>query len=394
MTRAQRKEFYVRHVRLLTMAALLAVAALMTISPLGARQAAPGAPANLVIVTSPGGGVSLQWTHSTGTFTHYIIEAGGAPGAPFLRIATDAFRNGSATTNGYYGKLPDLVAAFSAAGIGDGDYYVRIRGANGAAESAPSNEVIAHIRAGCYFPGTPTDFTAIMRDTFGMLQWNPGDGGAATTYLLYASTVPNLPSPQFVIPLGTPNLTVGVPGGTWYVRIAAANACGQSAPSAEYTLTSPSNSPARTPDPAPGARLPQPNAAALVAQFGAEATALGYLQTSQSCPQRPGTNPFDELEARKTTLNPFINYIVDKLRLYDTRFGYNAKPTRAWTPAIIAGDEIAYHYGSDPQEGSPNAYAVDVLFGHCTGAIGSPREAVGYRTFYDEFVRWTGAGRF
>ncbi len=383
-----------RQVRLLTMAALLAVAAVVTISPLGARQAAPGAPTNLVIVTGPGGGVSLQWTHSTGTFTHYIIEAGGAPAAPFLRIATDAFRNGSGATPGYYGKMPDLVAAFSAAGIGAGDFYVRIRGANGAAESAPSNEVVAHIRAGCYQPGTPTDFTAIMRGDFGMLQWNPGDGGVPTTYLIYASTVPNLPSPQFVIPVATPNLTVPIPVGTWYVRIAASNGCGTSAPSAEYTVTSPSTSPARTADPAPGARLPQPNVEYLVRVFGAEAAAQGLLQTSVSCPQRAGGPFFDPIEARKTILNPFITYIVDRLRLYDTRFGYNAKPTRAWTPAVIAGDEIAYHHGSDAAEGSPNAYAVDVLFGHCTGAIGNPREEVGYRAFYDEFVRWTGAGRF
>lgn len=380
-----------RQVRLLTIAAVITLLAGI---PLLARQAAPGAPANLVIVTSPGGGVSLQWTHSTGTFTHYIIEAGGAPGVPFLRIGTDSFRNGAGTSAGYYGKLPDLVSAFSAVGVGAGDYYVRIRGANGAAESAPSNEVVAHIRAGCYAPGVPTDFTAIMRGTFGMLQWNPGDGGAATTYLLYASTVPNLPAPQYVIPLGTPNLTVGVPGGTWYVRVVATNPCGQSAPSAEYTLTSPSDSPARTPDPAPGARLPQPNAAALVALFGDEATRAGLLATAQSCPNRAGGPFFDPIEARKTTLNPFIDYVVDKLRQFDTRFGYNAKPTRAWTPALIAGDEITYHYGSDAPEGSPNAYAVDVLFGHCTGAIGTPREAVGYRPFYDEFVRWTGAGRF
>lgn len=391
-----------RQVRLLTIAALLAVAALVTISPLGARQAPPGPPSNLVIVTSPGGGVSLQWTHSVGTFTHYIIEAGAVPGVPFLRISTDAFRNGLGTTPGYYGKLPDLVAAFSAAGIGDGDYYVRIRGANGTAESLPSNEVVAHIRAGCYPPGTPTDFTAIMRGEFGMLQWNPGTGGAATTYLLFASTVPDLPVPQFVIPLGAPNLSVPIPVGTWYVRIVASNACGYSAPSAEYTLTSPSMSPARTPDPAPGARLPQPNVSGLVAALSAQAIVNGLMNPSIACPTRAAGPYIDlahQLEARKTQLNAYINFIVDGLRQYDTRFGYNAKPTRAWVPSIIAGDEIAYHYGSDPAEGSPNTYAWDVLFGHCTGVgvvpnNGTDRHEPGYRPFYDEFARWTGGGRF
>ena len=79
--------------------------------------------------------------------------------------------------------------------------------------------------------------------------------------------------------------------------------------------------------------------------------------------------------------------------------GYNAKPTRAWVPSIIAGDEIAYHFVSDPSEGSPNAFAVDVLAGHCTGVGVIPgntsnRHAHVYRPFYEEYVRWTGAGRF
>jgi hypothetical protein len=94
-------------------------------------------------------------------------------------------------------------------------------------------------------------------------------------------------------------------------------------------------------------------------------------------------------------LNPYINFIVDALRTIDQRFGYNAKPTRAWLPSIVAGDEISYHYGSDPSEGSPNAFAVDTLSGHCTGVSGDPdRHAPDYRVFYDEFIRWTGAGRF
>lgn len=381
-----------RQVRLLTMFAALVAAVVLGMPRLAARQVPPGPPSNLNYVVSPGGGVSLQWTHSTGTFTQYILEAGVVPGSPFLRLPMppDGLQ---------YGKMPEVVPAFAAAGIGAGDYYVRIRGANGAAESAPSNEVLVPIRAGCVIPGTPTDFTAIMRGDFGLLQWNPGDGGRPTTYLLLASTVPGLPSPQFVIPLGTPHLTTPVPPGTWYVRMAAANACGTSAPSPEVSLTSPSNSPARTPDPAPGRRLPQPNVRDLVFQFAAEAIQRNLLDPNVACPTRSGTFTDDTwaLEARKTQPNAYINYIVDRLRQIDTRFGYNAKPTRAWVPSIIAGDEIAYHYGAGPSEGSPDTYAVDVLGGHCTGVggiSGPNRHTPDYRPFYNEFVRWTGAGRF
>ena len=62
---------------------------------------------------------------------------------------------------------------------------------------------------------------------------------------------------------------------------------------------------------------------------------------------------------------------------------------------IVAGDEIAYHYGRDAAQRSPNVYIVDTLGGHCTGVNGgSPRESADYRPFYNEYGTWTGAGRF
>jgi hypothetical protein len=55
----------VRQVRLLTMFAV--VIAAVVFGCRGCRpQATPGAPSNLSYVVSPGGGVSLQWTHGTG----------------------------------------------------------------------------------------------------------------------------------------------------------------------------------------------------------------------------------------------------------------------------------------------------------------------------------------
>lgn len=383
-----------RHARLLTMAALTAAAVAVVMPPLAARQSVPGAPANLTYMVGPGGAVTLQWTHSTGSFTHYIIEAGAVPGVPFLRLPTSSFANGSGTTPGYYGKHPDLVPAFSAVGIGPGDYYVRIRGANTAGESEPSNEILLPVRNTCSAPAPPTNFTQIVRGQQGFLMWNPGNGGVPSGYIVRAGFAPNDGKPVR-LPLNTPFLTLDIPVGAFHVDVVAVNACGTSGPSNELLVTAPSQTPARTPDPPPGQRLPQPFVGNVVAALAAQATNLGYLQTAQSCPQRPGSF-FDPIEARKTIRNPFIDYIVDGLRQIDQRFGYNAKPTRAWVPAVIAGDEIAYHVGADAAEGSPNALAVDVLFGHCSGAIvgDRPRESPGYRPFYDEFVRWTGAGRF
>ena len=376
-----------RPILALTMA--LGLAAWLTAPQVLARQVAPGAPADLAYLVSPGGGVSLQWTHSAGTFTHYVVEAGNSPGTTFFRLPTSGYADGL-----QYGKLPELLAAFAAGGVGAGDYYVRIRGANGVVESAPSNEVVVPVRSSCYAPGAPTNFTTIVRGSTGYLMWNPGSGGQPTTYLVRASLVPNDPAPPYQFPFNTLYFTLGIPAGNYYANVVATNACGTSAASNELLIASPANSPARTPNPAAGGRLPQPFVRDLVLQLAAEARNLGYLAPNVACPPRAG-NFSDPTEARKTQLNPYINYIVDRLRLIDQRFGYNAKPTRAWVPAIIAGDEIAYHYGSDAPEGSPNAFAVDVLGGHCTGISGdADRHTPDYRPFYNEFVRWTGAGRF
>lgn len=251
-------------------------------------------------------------------------------------------------------------------------------------------------------PGAPTNFTQIVRGTLGFLAWNPGNGGQATTYTVRASFSPNDPNPPVQLPLNTLYFTLGIPAGSYYVNVVATNACGVSAPSNEVIVTAPANTPARTPDPPAGERLPMPYVRDLVFQFAGEAIGQGLLNPQVACPTRnagPYQDATHELEARKTQTNAYINYIVGRLRQIDTRFGYNAKPTRAWVPSIIAGDEIAYHYGSDAPEGSPNAYAIDVLGGHCTGVGVVPnnnvdRHTPDYRPFFNEFVRWTSAGRF
>jgi hypothetical protein len=93
--------------------------------------------------------------------------------------------------------------------------------------------------------------------------------------------------------------------------------------------------------------------------------------------------------------NPWQDYIMDRLRQLDTRWGYNAKPTKGAAdnggrPVTAAGDEILYNWGSNADEGNTNeVYAVDILAGHC----GTP--ALTWRVFTgEEPVRWTGVGRF
>ena len=364
----------------ISVVALAAALAAVTAQPAAAQ--APGAPGNLTYLVN-GSTVSLYWTHSSGTFTHYVIEAALTPGGPaFVTAETSAFVDPS--------KLPQMLSSVAFQGIGDGTYYVRVRGANGGQWSAPSNEVQI-IVGGCRAPAAPTEFTAIMRNGTAYMMWNAGSGRAPATYDLIARENGNVVA---VFPLGnTPYLNVGgvPPGFTFAVSVQARNACGASAESNVQMVNAGVNTPARTPNAASGGRLPQPFVRDLVYQIGGEARARGLLDGAVSCPLRAGYSAGD-IEARKVNLNGYIDFMVGRLREVDQRFGYNAKTPRAGAPlnAIVAGDEIAYHYGPDAPEGSPNIFIVDTLGGHCTFG----RETIDYRPFYNEFGRWTGAGRF
>jgi hypothetical protein len=134
-----------------------------------------------------------------------------------------------------------------------------------------------------------------------------------------------------------------------------------------------------------GGLPPDPNRPALpdvraqIAQFNAERPEL----MGQSCPN-----------GLKYVNNPWLDYIVDRLRQTDPRWGYNAKPTRGpsdnnGVPVIAAGDELAYYYGSGAAQGSDQVHLVDILESHC----GTP--GLTWRVFTgEEPGRWTGAGRF
>ncbi len=138
--------------------------------------------------------------------------------------------------------------------------------------------------------------------------------------------------------------------------------------------------PNRTPDPPAGQRIPMPD----VRDFVTAASNARPDLMAQSC--NAGI---------KYVTNPWLDYMVDQLRTLDTRWGYNAKPTRTaadneGVPVVAAGDEVAYHYGAGPDQGSTEVYLIDILQNHC-----GPTPVVTYRVFTgEEPGRWTGAGRF
>lgn len=131
----------------------------------------------------------------------------------------------------------------------------------------------------------------------------------------------------------------------------------------------------RTPNPPAGQRLPLPDMRGVLGEFA---------NVSDSCPA-----------GRQYVLNPWLNRVIDRFRQFDTRWGYNAKPTRTASqnggvPVQAAGDEAAYNYGSLVDEGTTEVHLVDMLVSHCGS---SP--FIGWRVFTgEEPGRWTGAGRF
>ena len=88
----------------------------------------------------------------------------------------------------------------------------------------------------------------------------------------------------------------------------------------------------------------------------------------------------------------FMDQVVDTLRTYDTRWGYNGKRGNTSDPSK---DVIAYHYGPGPDEGSPDVYIIDIIGGHC-GSTPSPiwNDVTGITLQSGTIGKWTSRGRF
>ncbi len=198
----------------------------------------PGAPANLS-TSSSGSSVTLAWSAPTSgdAVTGYVIEAGSAPNlANLANVVT-----GSTATS------------FSADGVGNGTYYVRVRAQNAAGTSVASNESTLMVgSAACTTPpNAPSGLAIATSGSTVTLTWSaPAGTCAPTSYVLQAGSAPGLIDlANSNVGHATSYLATNVGSGTYYVRVRAANAYGQSAGSNEFTLTV-GGGPA--PAPAPG----------------------------------------------------------------------------------------------------------------------------------------------
>jgi hypothetical protein len=193
----------------------------------------PGAPAGLT-ATSSGSSITLSWSApvSGGAPTSYVIEAGSATGLANLANFATGHTN----------------PTFSASGVPNGTYFVRIRASNAAGVGVASNE--ATLVVGPVPPGPPRSVAANSTGNTVMISWAPpASGGAPTSYQIEAGSAPGLAN-LANFPTGgiaTSFSATGVPNGTYYLRVRASNAAGVSGSSNEVTLN------VGTPMPPPGA---------------------------------------------------------------------------------------------------------------------------------------------
>lgn len=185
--------------------------------------AGPSAPANLAATVGNNLSVSLFWSAVPGA-TSYQLEAGNAPGLANI-------------FNGEVGNVTTLQAT-AAPGV----YYVRVRARNGAALGPPSSEVQFTLGSTgpCAPPPTVTGLQASKGNGLVTIQWATSSG--ATSYRLLAGTAPGLSNAfdgDVGNTLGVQFAISGVPPGTYYVRVAALNACGASGVSTEIVVTVP-----------------------------------------------------------------------------------------------------------------------------------------------------------
>ena len=131
----------------------------------------------------------------------------------------------------------------------------------------------------------------------------------------------------------------------------------------------------RTPDPQ-GGRLPLPDYGYSVVR----AVAAVYPNLlANSCQEHGGSWQF-------------MDTVVDALRTYDTRWGYNGKRGDANNPSM---DVVTYHYGPGPDQGSTDVYIIDIIGGHC-GPNPSPiwNDVTDATVNAGTIGRWISRGRF
>jgi fibronectin type 3 domain-containing protein len=224
-----------------------------------ATASVPSGPASLA-VTPGSAGATLKWTASaSGGPTSYSIYRG---------TATD----GEAATP--VGTVSGTTTTFTDTGLTNGKtYFYNVAANNGAGVSPDSNEVSVSPGPAAAAPPAPTGLAANPADSSIDLTWNPSAGAAG--YSVYRGTAPGA---EGATPVGTTTTDgftdTGLANGTgYYYTVAASNAAGTSAKTAEANTVPTA---AVVAPPVPFGVVITPSAGQIQLQWTYEENATGY----------------------------------------------------------------------------------------------------------------------
>jgi len=179
-----------------------------------AGDGAPGAPQGLAANVF-GSTLTLTWSPpaSGNPPTSYVVEAGSTSGG----VDVANFSTGSTATS------------FSATLAGGGTLFIRVRAANAAGVSPPSNEILVTIGSSPSPPGAPSALFPIVKGSTVTLNWmRPLTGGAATSYIVEAGSSSGASNVAVIdTQSAAPTfVATGVGSGRYFVRVRGFNAAG------------------------------------------------------------------------------------------------------------------------------------------------------------------------
>jgi glucose/arabinose dehydrogenase len=163
--------------------------------------------------------VELRWSGARGAQS-YLLEAGSASGLADL-LAIDV---GDKT----------VVEAVAPAGL----YYVRVRGVNAFGTGPASGEIEVRVSGPnvCATPPpVPAGLAALVSGVVTRLSWHAAP--STTAYVVEAGSAPGLSDLHRSDVGRVLSMTATAPEGRYFVRVRAANTCGESGPSNEIALT-------------------------------------------------------------------------------------------------------------------------------------------------------------
>lgn len=230
------------------------------------KQAVPAATPQQVLTALQATGTSINDQRSSGGGPHPLINVnnarlallgvgGSAPGAP-TTFQASASGNTVLTTWGVpasggaptgYTLLVRLVSggpivysapvgnllSFSIPGAPNGTFILSVVATNGAGTGPESNAVAVTVPNVGPPPGNPTNLQRTVNGSSATFTWSaPSSGGPVAEYVFIAGQTSGFPSPlaTVVLPGSQTGVQIdGIPAGTWYVRVYARNAAGNSA---------------------------------------------------------------------------------------------------------------------------------------------------------------------